>query len=734
MLAATVGAAALISHAAYAGDLDGEDALVGPGEAPEYWRVENGSNLTIIHGGQSYNIIARNDSTISLNGANVVRAPWQSGSALIGLINGSTASIVASTIYNDAGPGLVVGNVPASPGEGESSYAYIEGSSITAMGRAASIASGSTMDVVGSHLVGWAHPGSTGYGISLTNGFVNVRGGSDITGETSGIRLVRGGSDTVSDKGRTLLVDGSHVEGLTGAAIVVMSSEENPTDATIVVQNRSTLVGGNGRILEVGANASTSFTVDNSELVGDVVVEEGGHANVTLRNYASLKGRMTGVENLHLNAFGNWQMVESSAIKNIIMDRGQITLSDGSAGFNTLTVENLSGSGTFKMNTDIANDQGDLLRVTGNAAGAHTLHVKNTGIDPTSVGDPHLVVETAGGDAIFGLLGGAVDLGVYKYLLNKSGDNWYLQETSYVTPGTATAIGLHGVAPTVWYGELATLRQRMGDVRNNRGDGGLWARTYGRGFQISAGAGQTYDQTQWGMSVGADRSFNLGDSDVLVGVMGGYSNSSVKLEGGSRGDVDSYYGGLYGTWLASNGLYVDSLFKLNRFEDAAHVRMSDGSGAEGNYGATGIGGQIEVGKHIALANEVYVEPFAQLAGVNVGSSNYWLDNGMHVQNGAMDSLIGRLGATIGINYEMANGSKVQPYMRLAVAQEFAGGNDLLINSTAFSNDMKGTRGEIGVGFAAQVAEKVQIHGEFDYADGKNLKQNWGLNLGLRYAF
>lgn len=101
---------------------------------------------------------------------------------------------------------------------------------------------------------------------------------------------------------------------------------------------------------------------------------------------------------------------------------------------------------------------------------------------------------------------------------------------------------------------------------------------------------------------------------------------------------------------------------------------------------------------------------------------------------AMKSFVGRLGVTIGLNQQLADGGMFQPYLKLAVAHEFAENNVVHVNGERFDNDLSGLRGEVGLGVAAQVSQNLHLHGDFDYVNGKNIEQKWGVNLGLRYKY
>jgi hypothetical protein len=113
--------------------------------------------------------------------------------------------------------------------------------------------------------------GANSFGIRLLEGTLSASG-STITGGLNGLTI---GSDT-GQTGVTpssIVLDGTRVEGKIGSAIVVgLNNSTFPTVANIEVRNGSTLIGGNGTVLEVRNGASAGFLVDNSALTGNIVV------------------------------------------------------------------------------------------------------------------------------------------------------------------------------------------------------------------------------------------------------------------------------------------------------------------------------------------------------------------------------------------------------------------------------------------------------------------------------
>lgn len=621
------------------------------------------------------------------------------------------------------------------------------GSALTGKDIGLETLAGSNVTLSGSQVSG---TGTNGIGVHMFNGNLKADG-SVISGTVNGISVTQSGSN--AGPGNPLIeLDNSQVIGQTGAAIVVSPPFGDTDLTTIIVKNGSSLVGGNGNILEVdgstanmevtgsalqgnvqvGNSGKLDLSLDRSTLTGDVIAEAGSTANVALSNNSVLTGRLENLDSLTIKSAAKWVMVEDSTVSSLAMDGGFIRMGEPDA-FYRLSVGDLSGNGTFIMDADFSQGKVDFLEVTGTATGSHSLLVGATGADPVADSSLH-VVHTASGDAQFSLLNGPVDMGTYTYELSQQGGNdWYLVNTGKVSSGTSAVLALFNTAPTVWQGELSTLRSRMGELRFKGGEPGGWVRAYGNKFDAKAAAGVGYRQTQQGLSFGADAPLPWGDGQWLVGLLGGYSKSDLSLDRGTTGQVSSYYVGAYTTWLdQESGYYFDGVLKFNRFRNEADVSMSDGSRSKGRYDNNGVGASAEFGRHIKLKDGYFVEPYAQLAGVMVQGKEYELDNRMQADADDTRSLLGKLGATAGRDFDLGEGRIAQPYIRAAYAHEFSRDNAVKINGNRFNNDLSGARGELGAGIAVSMSERLQLHADFDYSNGKQLEQPWGANIGVRY--
>ncbi len=698
--------------------IDGQPRDIDGSVATDQYLLRNQASLTA-NGATTNDIRAESNSSLTLNGSAVTSAVSTIGVELVD----SRATINGSTVTGSRA-GLSLGSRASAP---VGSRASVTDSVIT--GGMTGVEVGSLGDLTLTRAV-VTGSNAVGTGLQLSTGTASATA-STIRGGAEGVLFLPGSTAGMPSR---LVLDSTLVQGQTGSAIVIDDFGLAPILATIEVNNGSTLVGGNGTILEVNGTSTANMTVDNSHLVGDVVASSGATANITLQNQSTLTGRLDNVSQLTVNSDARWVMVDDGNVANLALNGGGVQFGNPGEYFK-LTVGNLSGEGgTFFMHTNFG--QIDTLTVTGTATGNHGVRIDASGFEPVAAASLP-VIHIADGDAKFSLLGGPVDLGAFSYDLVQQGNNdWFLNTASRViSPGTQSVLALFNTAPTVWYGELTTLRSRMGELRMDEGKAGGWMRAYGNKFDVNTGSGVDYQQIQQGLSFGADAPLPVGDGQWLVGLLGGYSKSDLNLSRGSSGTVDSYYFGAYSTWLdQSSGYYFDGVLKFNRFENDADVRLSDGSKTKGNYSNNGVGASVEFGRHIKLADDYFVEPYTQWSAVVIQGQSYDLDNGLEADGDRARSLLGKLGATAGRNFNLGEGKVVQPYVRAAYVHEFARNNEVAVNDNVFNNDLSGSRGELGAGIAMTLTDKVSLHADADYSNGDKIEQPWGFNIGARYSW
>lgn len=690
--------------------------------------VRNGGVLNVIDGG-AIDVAVVLDSRINVTDGVVNQGV---------VLRGSQTLMERSVIRNETGIALRLG-----PAYGElerGSEAVVNSSEISGIGRAVTLGPNSSLQVVSSSVYGANSAENRGVGIVAAGAnLLSISENSHVRGHYQGINIGHG-----SDSGgldiqakNTVIIDGSTIEGVGGAAIRVDHPGFNEgAIADITIQNRSTLLAGNSNLLEADDQSTVNLKVDNSDLNGNLIADDTSTLNITLQNNAQLTGNIVNSKQLAINSGARWTLTEDAQVNSLNLNGGRVSFGDpGNGAFKTLSLNELSGSGTFDMRINLDQREGDLLKVNGSASGDHQLRVKNTGVEVVEPDmRPYLLVDTNGGDARFSLAGTRADLGVYSYELEQLGDDWFIVGSGkIISPSTQSVLALFNAAPNIWNSELSTLRSRMGEVRGKEQAGG-WIRAYGSRFNASTSDGVDYRNNQSGLSLGADAPLPVSVGQLSVGLMTGYSKNNLDIGRGTSGKVGSYYVGAYGTWLLEDGYYLDGVLKLNRFRNESKVAMSDGAKAKGNYESTGIGGSLEFGRHIKFADGYFLEPFTQLSSVWVQGDSYTLDNGMRADNNRTQSVLGKVGASAGRSIALKDGGVLQPYLRVAAAHEFSRNNEVEVNKTRFDNQLSGSRGEVGAGVSVSLSERLQLHADFDYMKGKGVEQPWGANVGLKLAF
>lgn len=700
--------------------VDGRVEDVYASRLPDSYSVKNKGVLNVFDGTIVDAVVVTSLSKANVNGASVREGLW---------VNDGAAVVRDSAISNDLGE-AIRSSTSTTNGIGPGSNVIVEDSTVSGVGAGVVVGPVSLVSLSGTSVHGRSDSKTVeGEGVRVSGGSLQAIKKSFIEGSQQGIRII---DNVPSDfmGGNVVIIEESVVRGVEGAAIFVNASK---IDTDVEIRNGAALFAGNGNLLQVEGSGTTRLKIDDSRLNGNLTADDTSTLNVTLQNYAQLTGNIINSNTLAINSAASWQMVDDSSVKALSMDGGRVSFGEGA--FRTLTLGELSGNGTFDMRINLDNHSGDLLKVNGQANGNHTLKVQNTGLElVTPEVEPLMVVDTEGGDAQFGLLGGKADLGVYSYELEQRGDDWFIVGTGKtISPSTQSVLALFNAAPNIWNSELTTLRSRMGEVRG-KPLGGAWMRSYGSRFNASTGDGVNYQQKQSGLTLGVDAPLQVGIGELSLGVMAGYSKNDLDLSRGTTGNVDSYYVGGYGTWLLDDGYYLDGVLKLNRFRNESKVAMSDGTKAKGDYESSAVGGSLEFGRHMNFADGYFLEPYAQLSSVWVQGDSYTLDNGMQANNERTQSTLGKVGTSAGRSITLKDGGVLTPYLRVAMAQEFSRSNDVKVNDKRFGNDLSGSRAELGAGVSVSLSERLQLHADFDYMKGKNVEQPWGANVGLKLAF
>ncbi|PHI29073.1 autotransporter outer membrane beta-barrel domain-containing protein [Budvicia aquatica] len=614
----------------------------------------------------------------------------------------------------------------------------------------------------GAYLIGGNTTISNTEIISQGNNAILLQGGELNLANHSSIKALGNGFGLLLYKGEesgdylenNVTLNNSSIETEAAPGILVSGD----TTATIKIENNSNIISGFGTFLQVFSGAKTAVSLDDSQIVGNVISVTDAITDITLQNSASLTGKMQNVNNLNLNTQASWTLTESSNLNHLTINNATIRFADNSndATFNTLTMDDLSGSGTFIMRTDIAgdgngiNNSGDKLIVTGTSQGNHNLTIVNRGDLSTTGNETLTIVETQDGQAKFALTPSApkVELGGYLYDVRQNGNNWELYGASSTaveppTPGgggsgiTTTAdagANFLNIGYLLNYAETQTLLQRMGDLRQNGEHGDIWLRGFAGKFDsFSGGKLSRFDMSYSGMQIGADKRISP-EVPLFVGMFMGQTNGSPDYRTGD-GTTKSSNAGIYGSYMADSGFYLDSVLKYSHLKNSFNVKDSQNSLVRGNGNSDGVSFSMEAGQKFNLNeqnNGFYIEPQAQLSYGHQDATQVRSSNGLKINLGSYESLMGRASTLFG--YQLNQGdNKINVYLKTGIVREFEGDVDYQLNGSTENHTFKGNWWNNGVGVSAQIAKQHSFYLDIDSSTGNKFDQRQ-INGGYRFSF
>lgn len=421
--------------------------------------------------------------------------------------------------------------------------------------------------------------------------------------------------------------------------------------------------------------------------------------------------------------------------------------------FNRLELKTLTGEGTFILSSRLANGLSDNIYISDHATGHFGLKINDSGEEISDPKNTQLVYVNRG-DANFNLLNkeGHVEVGVWKYKLNsKTNDGhteWYLvggksgepdtskqpNVTQPILSNSAQAVINMASAPQhILSIETSTLRQRMGFLRENNNDLGVWVRSLNDNSHLNDKGYSQFNSNLNGMQVGIDKKIAINNNQLLFGLITSYTKSKIKSDNINNGDINSYSGGIYLTWINHSGFYVDSLFKMNHLHNEINTNMNEGRRVKGNYNQNAVTTSTEIGYPIAFSNALTLTPYSQIFYSHIGKSHYLLDNGMKANIHNADSLKGELGTTLESNLLIAN-HNVKPYIKAAISREFIKNNEIEINNVSFDSRYSGNTGKYGVGLTTNIGNDALFYTEINYQNGNKIETPIYVTAGFRMSF
>ncbi|MDR3565378.1 MAG: autotransporter outer membrane beta-barrel domain-containing protein [Negativicutes bacterium] len=562
---------------------------------------------------------------------------------------------------------------------------------------------------------------------------INAGGTQEVYGSASNTSITNSGTQNIKNGGTasSTTVTNGGVQNVSGGAVAFATTISS---------------GGTQNVLNGGTASSTTVTNGGLQYVYSggtatgTSVSSGGLMNI--ESGAAIAGATTlsgGTAALIGNS-GSYAIASLTATGG-----GTVKLASGTTTGRNLTINSLSGSANFVINTDLANGKADTITVNGGTS-HNTLQVF---YDPA-----YLTGKSATGSATFATVSGggaiftaaATEYGAYRYtpvitsVTSGTTTTWAVTKLAAAS-GASASETVHTASDVIagnllaWRTENNNLTKRLGELRATSGEAGMWLRTYRGAEEIANGDGRTTKQQYTALQGGYDNKISRDDGVLFTGFAAGYLEGSSTY---SRGNSDgtSFSTGAYGSWLGNKGHFIDVIAKVGKLRNnyASYLNDPSNTRVNGSYANWGASLSAEYGYRKQLENNWYLEPQAELTYSRVNGADYTASDGTSVHNDAVNSFTGRLGLAVGRHV-----GSTHYYGKVSLAGEFAACSTLsastgTLSPVAFQQDLKESWLEFALGLATKLDKRVDGYLEITRTTGDKARTPWQVNVGARWNF
>ncbi|MDR1145636.1 MAG: autotransporter outer membrane beta-barrel domain-containing protein [Verrucomicrobiales bacterium] len=588
------------------------------------------------------------------------------------------------------------------------------------------------------------------YNLTVTNG-AQISGtsalevGSIYTGTDSHGKEVPIDKHTVVNM---RVADGSMLAGdvnVKDTATVIVDLNNSELTGNTAAKDKATLIisGSNGAAITGDVTGSGTAAIDvtlsgsNSILLGDIAQNDEAVVTITISDDATGSGGFSGGD-LIVSDSGVWDFDKDSHVTNGD-NSGTLNIGD-----HAVTFDNLDHTGT--INLSVNSDTGDGGSITvETATGDGTMHVDTTGNGQLNPNDvlPGLV----SGDGTEHWQWDPINWGIDEII--KDGDHFVKNGTS---PAGAVLNSSVAIQQAMWFAQQNSLLKRMGELRygarasrppadkevrvpyNSLIDN-IWIRSYGQQLNVgSQVAGKAYEQLIYGVDLGTDHKFTISaDRDLYLGVYAGYGRSDIDYRTpGADGELNSYYGGLYATWLHASGFYIDATFKAASVDNDLKAPYGT-TQLTASYSDVNLGGSLEIGNKFTFTDDWFIEPQFQVNYLHILAEDYTAGP-MSLKAQDLDALQLRLGSLFGRTINLTNGGALQPYVKISGVETISTGVAIRNGYQSTRANTDGARAELGGGLIWQLDTNNQLHLDYEASFGDKYDKPWGLTAGYRHQF
>lgn len=495
---------------------------------------------------------------------------------------------------------------------------------------------------------------------------------------------------------------------ITGEINVKGSDADKDTqDVTVNLGGTGNMTASKG-VYNVDNNANVNFTggqwainewnTADGKAVGNAAVKSGASVDV---NGASMK-----VGNLEAEGTLNLKSKDGKAAR-ISAD----TLKGENGTVTTDSLENKIQAGTSTATGLTVKGNGDIAdQIAADASKANVL--------------ANVVTSGNGDDAKSAASNLEADAGVisggFRAAVNADGGIEKL--TEFVNTSNQAVSSMANLSLMTWRQENNDMNKRLGEVRASEGSQGIWARmARGQSKYGAQGIKNQYNYYQLGYDS------KISDDWILGGAFT-YTDGDSSYTNGSGTNKHTGFA-VYGSNLRDDGSFIDLIAKYAHMKNDFDVNGGVGSG---DYSTNGLSFSAEYGKRFQQEG-YWIEPQAELTYGRVSSADFTTKNGARVHQDSMDSLVGRLGFSLGKDIKQGN-----VYVRASYLYDFQGDTSVTMSkagaTTPFKTDLGGGWWEFGVGTNLNLGHDTHFYLDVETTAGGDVDTPWQWNAGVRYSF
>lgn len=495
---------------------------------------------------------------------------------------------------------------------------------------------------------------------------------------------------------------------ITGDINVAGSETDKTTqDVTVNLGGTGNMTASKG-VYNVNNNANVNFTGGQWAINAWNTAEGKDAGNAAVKSGASVdvNGASMKVGNLETEGTLNLKSKDGKAA-----DISAETLKGANGTVTTDSLENKIQAGTSEATGLTVKGNGDIAdQIAADASKAKAL--------------ANVVTSGNGDDAKSAASEIEADAGVISggFRAAVNADGGIEKVTEFVNTSNQAVSSMANLSLMTWRQENNDMNKRLGEVRASEGSQGIWARmARGQSKYGAQGIKNQYNYYQLGYDS------KISDDWILGGAFT-YTDGDSSYTNGSGTNKHTGFA-VYGSNLRDDGSFIDLIAKYAHMKNDFDVNGGVGSG---DYSTNGLSFSAEYGKRFHQES-YWIEPQAELTYGRVSSADFMTKNGASVHQDSMDSLVGRLGFSLGKDIKQGN-----VYVRASYLYDFQGDTSVTMSkggaATPFKTDLGGGWWEFGVGTNLDLGHDTHFYLDVETTAGGDVDTPWQWNAGVRYSF